>query len=258
MGKKKSPKKATSKIQKGFHQKNESPSDGGSIAEEFTIISDADIHNAISNLTLQPGVPVAGTSGHATCQSESSQTSSSETANTTGLHGNKPTAVPPCATKAKQKTNRSNRSRNKDKDKSEDSEAWQNWDQELLDALTAVKLQFEIESGLENSIKDMDEIVKKIIDEGRFAFDHKDEPTARPSAEQIEKEFHLDQLRVLYRDYKEASEKSIAEVQKRNEEVIWKMQKWRAERVMEAIKSEQMRRIFALIDVTGEGFGDGI
>ncbi|KAJ8070528.1 hypothetical protein OCU04_000902 [Sclerotinia nivalis] len=256
MGKKsskKSSKKANLKM-----EKNESPSDRGGITEEFTIVSDAAIRHALSNLTLQPDVPVAGTSGHDTSQAESSQTSSTETANTIGVQGEKPTATQPCATEAKQKTSHSTQSQNKEKEKSEDPKAWQNWDQELLDALNAVRVQFEIKSGLENCIKDINEVVKEIIDEGGFAFNLEGKSAMGPFVEQIEKEFHLDQVRVLYREHKKASEKSIAEIHKRNQEVIWKFGKWRAERILEAIKFEEMGRMFMLSDTTGEGSGDAV
>ncbi|CAD6447955.1 0befb940-6894-499f-888c-b3e503d4b58e [Sclerotinia trifoliorum] len=211
MAKKKS-KKATSKVKKGYHQKKDGPSDKGSTTEESTIISDADIQNALSNLTLQPdvSVPVTGTSSHASKQAESSQNSSSETANTAGVQEKKPTAAPPCAAEAGHGSNHSTRS--------------------------------------QNSIKGLNEVMKEITDAKIPVFNFQGASTSRPSVDQLEKELHMDQLRVMCREYEEASEKSIAEIHKRNHEVLCKFGKWRAELILEAEKFDEMGRIFVLVD----------
>ncbi|TGO25317.1 hypothetical protein BPAE_0083g00170 [Botrytis paeoniae] len=129
-----------------------------------------------------------------------------------------------------------------DKETLKDPKSWENWKQELLDALTV----------------DIDCMVMKIIDEGVFALDTDSESTAGPTIEQVEKHFHLDQMRVLYQNYKKESEKSIAEIRKRNEEMIWETRDCGAERIKEAMKFEKMGLMLALVDNTGRGFGDDV
>ncbi|APA07102.1 predicted protein [Sclerotinia sclerotiorum 1980 UF-70] len=238
MAKKKSSKKAASKARECCHEKKESPSDRRGINEEFTIIGDADIQNALSNLTLQSGVPVADSSNHATSQAESSQ-SSSNTANKMGVQENNPTAASPGATEAKQNPNHSTRSQTKQKEKEnpkthpheETTPEFLN----ALNALIAIKLQSEIQTRLENSIKELNEVIKVTTDANIPTFNFQGTPTSRSSVQQLEKEFHLDELRVICREYKEASEKSIAEIHRRNQEVLLKFGKWRNERIMQGV-----------------------
>ena len=56
-------------------------------------------------------------------------------------------------------------------------------------------------------------------------------PNAGPTIKQLEKRFHLDQMRVLYQNYKEESETNIVEIYKRNEKMMQKTRGWRAERI---------------------------
>lgn len=56
-------------------------------------------------------------------------------------------------------------------------------------------------------------------------------PNAGPTIKQLEKRFHLDQMRVLYQNYKEESETNIVEIYKRNEKMTQKTRGWRAERI---------------------------
>ncbi|TGO60936.1 hypothetical protein BCON_0031g00130 [Botryotinia convoluta] len=98
---------------------------------------------------------------------------------------------------------------------------------------------------MENSIKGIDHMVTKIIDEGVFALD-------------TDNTFSFGSMRVLCQNYKEESEKNINEIRKRNEEMIWKTREWRAERIKAAMKFEKMGRMLALVDTTGRGFGDDV